>query len=640
MSRPLLWIVLGSTIASLSAYGQQIAFLRQIAASGGPETSSGIAADATGIYVTGSRATAPAAESPEAFLRRFDAAGSEVWTRWMGHSSDAYGGVVVTGSGLYVAGSTESGLRSPGSAEIWNGYLRKYDTAGNEVWTRQVASSSRSIAARDLAVDSTGVYLVGITIEVGALNTAPEAFIRKYDFDGAEQWSRPLSGAIPNCVAADATGVYLAGVYLPAKGFVKKYDAGGEELWTNFTGESNLLGIATDATGTYVAGISYQDGYYSRYGFVRKYDNSGTELWSRQFGRGTVLSVKVTADVDAVHVAGSTTGALPGQCSAGSYDAFVTKYDTRGAELWTRQFGGAGGDQMTEAVAAFSGVYVAGANYEGDSVNLFLAKLQDAPALVADSRPRILWECIVNAAGYDGGGVSPGEMVTIFGSGLGPSQPAAQQVTTEGGLSNSIAGTRVLFNGLPAPLLYVSERQVSAIVPYGVPCGLSGSCTVEVQVEYRGARSDAVRAPVVRARPGIFTLDGSGRGQAVAFNENGSVNSPSNAAEPGSIVVLYATGEGLTDQSNADGSILSNPLPRPRLPVAVFFFSDDGDSFRSEALYAGGVSGSVAGLLQVSVRLPNLHRNWFAHLEIGPGALRPDLGWVDLSVFPASIAVR
>jgi uncharacterized protein (TIGR03437 family) len=227
-------------------------------------------------------------------------------------------------------------------------------------------------------------------------------------------------------------------------------------------------------------------------------------------------------------------------------------------------------------------------------------------------------------------------MVTIFGSRLGPLQPAGQQVNADGRLSNSLADTRVLFNGVPAPLLYVSETQTSAIVPYG----LAGSNTVKVQVEYRGVASDAVTVPVLGARPGIFSVDGSGRGQAVAFNEDGSTNSPSNAAEPGSTIILRATGEGLTDASNEDGLILSNTQSRPRLPVTVFFFSDDGDLFRSEALSAGGISGSVAGLLQVSVRLPNLRRTWFARLAIGPEALLPDLGWVDRSFFPVSIVVH
>src|SRR6266699_3009614 len=259
MRRCLLCIVLGSAMASPLAQGQAISFLRQIAVSDGPETPSGIAADATGVYVTGNRRAADA-QSPEAFLRRFDAGGNEVWTRWLGPASDAWGGVVVTGSSLYVAGSRQS------IAGNRDGYLAKYDTAGNEVWTRQVGSSSREVAARGIAVDGTGVYVVGLTIYAGTPNTTPEVFIRKYDFDGAEQWVRPYGAATANAVAADETGVYVAGAYLSSSGFVRKYDADGNELWTSFTGESTPLGIAVDTTGAYVAGISYEGGYLSRYG--------------------------------------------------------------------------------------------------------------------------------------------------------------------------------------------------------------------------------------------------------------------------------------------------------------------------------------------------------------------------------------
>src|SRR5262249_47225084 len=155
-----------------------------------------------------------------------------------------------------------------------------------------------------------------------------------------------------------------------------------------------------------------------------------------------------------------------------------------------------------------------------------------------------------------------------------------------------------------------------------------------VQIEYRGVLSDAVSVPLLAARPGIFTSDGSGRGQALARNEDGSVNSGASPAEPGSTVVLLATGEGLTDGPNLDGAITGTPAPGPKLPVTVFFFSDDGDFFRADALSAESVPGLVSGMLQVRVRLPDMHRSWWVHLSIGEEALLPNLGWVSKDVFP------
>lgn len=143
---------------------------------------------------------------------------------------------------------------------------------------------------------------------------------------------------------------------------------------------------------------------------------------------------------------------------------------------------------------------------------------------------------------------------------------------------------------------------------------------MDVEVEHKGVRSPIVTVPVLGTRPGLFSVDGSGRGQAAAFNEDGSVNSPSNPAKPGSIVVFYATGEGLTDPPAPDGLIVNGVLPKPRLPVSVRFLHSDWDyAQRGEVLYAGSVSGSVAGLLQINMRLPaDMPAGpWHPHLQVG-----------------------
>ena len=221
---------------------------------------------------------------------------------------------------------------------------------------------------------------------------------------------------------------------------------------------------------------------------------------------------------------------MPGQCRSGlNGDAFARKYDPDGTELWTREFG---------AVYPFSsyamgvavddtGVYLVGQGYF-DVVNTgegFLAEFEKTAAVVTNSRPRILPDCVVNAASYVGGGVAPGEIVTIFGAAMGPSDLVPLQITGDR-LETTLAGARILFNGAPAPLLSVSDKQSSAIVPYAV----AGQPSVDVQVEYQGVQSDVVTVPVLPSRPGIFSLDGSGQGLLAILNEDGSVNSPSNPA--------------------------------------------------------------------------------------------------------------
>jgi uncharacterized protein (TIGR03437 family) len=204
---------------------------------------------------------------------------------------------------------------------------------------------------------------------------------------------------------------------------------------------------------------------------------------------------------------------------------------------------------------------------------------------------------IVNSASFAGGGVAPGELVTIFGSGLGPGTFAGLELDGRGYVSTSLAGTQVLFDGAPAALVYSAAGQVSAVVPYGV----SSRSSTQVQVVYQSRGSNTVTLPVVDAMPGIFTLDSSGHGPGAIVNQDGKVNSPSNVAAAGSIVFFYATGEGQTNPGGIDGRPNGDPVP---MPVAQPVTATVGGA-NAEVVYAGGVAGLVAGVLQVNVRLPS-----------------------------------
>jgi uncharacterized protein (TIGR03437 family) len=195
-------------------------------------------------------------------------------------------------------------------------------------------------------------------------------------------------------------------------------------------------------------------------------------------------------------------------------------------------------------------------------------------------------------------------MVTIFGVGMGPSDLVPLQLNPDRKLATTLGGARVLFNGVAAPLLYVSDGQSSAIVPAAV----AGASTVDVQVEYNGVRSEAVTVPVLDARPGVFSLDGSGEGQAAILNEDGRVNSSANPAPRGSVITLYATGGAELAPGVEDGQIIGDVLPRTSLPVSAMFDLGTNEfpvaPKSAEVLYAGGVPGSVAGLLQINLRVP------------------------------------
>ena len=218
-----------------------------------------------------------------------------------------------------------------------------------------------------------------------------------------------------------------------------------------------------------------------------------------------------------------------------------------------------------------------------------------ASNIVIPNQPSITAHSIVNAASFIDGTIAPGELVTIFGSNLGPSRIATYQLSPTNVVSTALAGSRVLFNGIPAPLLYVRNDQIGAIVPYGV----AGQTTVQVVVENQGVPSGVLTIPVSRSAPGLFTATASGSGQAAALNQDQSINSDSNLAVQGSVVVLYGTGGGQTSPAAVDGQLTGDVLPQIALPVSVTI---GGKS--AKVLYAGAAGDSVAGLIQINAQLP------------------------------------
>lgn len=258
--------------------------------------------------------------------------------------------------------------------------------------------------------------------------------------------------------------------------------------------------------------------------------------------------------------------------------------------LSSDEYFGDGGMAATAGVGAIGGIAAdaAGNIYIADNQFHSIRKLR--PGSVSDG-PSIL--AVVNGASNRQGALAPGEVIVLYGTGLGPETLAAAQLDSSGRLSTQVAGISVLINGVPAPLVYTSSTQASAIVPYAT------ADTARITVSYQGKTSAPVAFFVDSASPALFTADSSGRGQAAAVNQQGSFNSISTPAAPGSVIQLFATGEGATTHDGVDGKPAEEPLPRPVLPVAVTI----GGKF-ARVLYAGGAPGATAGLMQINAEVP------------------------------------
>jgi uncharacterized protein (TIGR03437 family) len=184
---------------------------------------------------------------------------------------------------------------------------------------------------------------------------------------------------------------------------------------------------------------------------------------------------------------------------------------------------------------------------------------------------------VLNGASLVPGPMAPGEVFTLVGASIGA------------------PGTRVLFDGIPASLLYAAPDQINGMAPYE----LVGHSMTDLQI-INGARVITdLMISVAPQSPGIFTLDGSGVGQGAILNQDSSVNSPSNPAAKGTIVSIYATGSGQTDPPSSDGQTVGSLLAKPILPVLVQI-----GGVEAEVLYAGTSPGLITGALQVNCRIP------------------------------------
>jgi uncharacterized protein (TIGR03437 family) len=200
---------------------------------------------------------------------------------------------------------------------------------------------------------------------------------------------------------------------------------------------------------------------------------------------------------------------------------------------------------------------------------------------------------VVNSASYLEGPVAPGELITIFGANLGPTSGAQGQLNGSS-VADTIQDTQVSIGGVMAPLLFASSTQINTVVPFGVT-----GTTAQLQVLYQGQPTVSSTLSVEPASPAVFSINGDGGGQGAILNQDGTVNSSSNPAAQGSVVVLYATGGGITTPASTDGLITGAPYPAPMLPVSVTIYG-----LPATVLYAGAAPGMVAGVLQINVVLP------------------------------------
>jgi uncharacterized protein (TIGR03437 family) len=214
--------------------------------------------------------------------------------------------------------------------------------------------------------------------------------------------------------------------------------------------------------------------------------------------------------------------------------------------------------------------------------------------------PTVQLTTVGSAASYASTAVAPGEIVSLFGTNMGPSTGVGLPSTDKTSIADTLGGVQVLFDGNPVPMIYASAAQINAIAPVG----LAGKTSTVVTVAYSGMTSNAVTVPVQATAPGIFAADGSGTGGGAILNQDYSLNARLNPAAPGSVIAIYLTGAGVTNPPSVDGAITGVTAPFPALTQLVSVTIGGVAVPAANIVYSGAAPESVEGLTQIDVLIP------------------------------------
>jgi len=571
-----------------------------------------------------------------AYIAKTDPSGNTVFATYLGGASNSGGdAIAVDAAGnVYVAGITGSSFPTTANAAIPTSsatgvFAAKLSADGSKfIYSTFLPATLASVNA--IAVDAQGAaYIAGAT-------AAQHACVVKLSADGsAVVYTKALAGSNQDSaasVAADAAGdafvtgfttspdfPVTTGVVQPQlagvqNGFVTKLDPSGNISYSTYLGGSGKDGAAAvqvDASGNaYLAGTTTSLNFPATAGsvepdplvpawsttpggFIAKIAPDGDSLvYASYFAAPVALALGVSADL---YVAGGTgpggplpiTPSAPLPCISGGPEQaggdFVAHLDANGALLDSTYVGlpafGPMGFGLTSSGSLIMAVFG-----EAAQVTFGGPGWTAAPCMTLSA---------LNAATLDPTPVVPGEFLTFLGFGIGPKTGVSAGASAQG-TPTLLGGVQVLFDGTPAPLLYAQSAQVNAQAPFE----LTGQTSTTITLTYGGNTFGPVTVPLRFAYPGLFRLQVGITAQAMAENEDSSVNSPSNPAAPGSVVTFWGTGFPATSPACATGGLNADG---PVSLAADYTVQMEGGG---SVPYAGGAPMLACGVMQINMQVP------------------------------------
>lgn len=321
--------------------------------------------------------------------------------------------------------------------------------------------------------------------------------------------------------------------------------------------------------------------------------------------RSLAISASPAALVFPYRVGGQSPDAQAVQVSGASGLAFAASASSDGGWLSVTPSSGTLGAGTTSVSVAANPANLGAGSYDGTvtvagtngatgsiTINVKLNVTAPLPTITT----------IASSASYADSAMAAGEIVSVFGGNLGPLAGMPLALDPSGKVAATLGGVQVLIGGYPAPILYASDTQVTAVVPYEIAQPFIARPAI--LVKYLGQSSNAITLAQTDAVPGIFTADSSGKGQGAILNSDYTPNDAKHPAARGEIVQIFVTGEGQTYPAGVSGRITSisttGPLtPQPLLPLEV---TVDGQA--AVVQFYGEAPSMVAGLMQVNVQIP------------------------------------
>ena len=586
-------------VVKLNAKGSKYVYLRTLGGSSF-DSAAAIAVDNDGnAYVTGSAlspdfpvtagrqlATPSSTGQPRTFLTKLDSQGSVVFSELLGGAS-AYNigqAVAVTLQGeIVVSGTASPDFPVTTGAFAASGkdnrpYLLKLDATG-----ATIRFAAFGIGGNALSIDSAGnIYMAGATLLLD-YPTTPGVY-------------QPVFKPVTICFG-------FCRVFFPGMNqYLTKVDAAGAKLIYSTAvgstvaggGQTTNAGLAVDTAGNaYLTGLAYGSYPYTVKDpgvpqvrpFLTKIDSAGqTAPYSIPIGGvGVALdgqgSVFVGGSYNNFNLVSTLSALTPPPPPAGVQNAVAAcllKEQTAISQAYVSQVDAATGNVQNTVLVDGSNLSAAGIALVGDAAWIAGYTTTDdvplTPGAISDAfgppssffpgaylgladftlmqqpgAPHV--GCILDAAGGTRlGPVAPFQLISIFGTNLGP----AQGVGAPDSKTTSLAGVTVMFDGVPAKLLYVSQSQINVAVPPPSPERFPGFTSM--QIFANGPFTQPRILPVVPMSPNLFSITSPHTVSCaiaptdtlvpLTLNPDGSINSCENPAKAGSVVSFFVDGLG------------------------------------------------------------------------------------------------